>query len=143
MYSCTGYYLYMAEASKRINIRIPVQLYNRVEGKGYGLTEAIIKGLELLLVDGIAEGKDIKSDILTLQEDRIKDLQRQIEDLQGQAKGRDEQLKVKDAQIEKLNENMHELTETMHAQSVHIQTLLSQQKQIPEYTEKKPWWRFW
>jgi DNA repair exonuclease SbcCD ATPase subunit len=133
----------MAEASKRINIRIPVQLYNRVEGKGYGLTEAIIKGLELLLADVIAEGKDIKSDILVLQEDRIKDLQRQIEDLQGQAKGRDEQLKVKDAQIEKLNENMHELTETMHAQSVHIQTLLSQQKQIPEYTEKKPWWKFW
>ncbi len=133
----------MAETSKRINIRIPVQLYNRVEENGYGLTEAIIKGLEMLLADVIAEGKAIKSDTLTLQKDRIKDLQRQIEDLHEQTKGKDEQLKVKDTQIEKLNENMHELTETMHAQSVHIQTLLSQQKQIPEYTEKKPWWRFW
>jgi chromosome segregation ATPase len=97
----------------------------------------------MLLADVIAEGKAIKSDTFTLQEDRIKDLQRQIEDLHEQTKGKDEQLKVKDTQIEKLNENMHELTETMHAQSVHIQTLLSQQKQIPEYTEKKPWWRFW
>lgn len=133
----------MAETSKRINIRIPVQLYHKVGEKEYGLTEAIIKGLELLLADGIAEEKGIKPDVLKLQEERIKDLQRQIDDLQGQTKGRYEQLKVKDAQIEKLNENMHELTETMHAQSVHIQTLLSQQKQIPEYTEKKPWWRFW
>ena len=85
----------------------------------------------MLLANVIAEGKAIKSDTLTLQEDRIKDLQRQIEDLHEQTKGKDEQLKVKDTQIEKLNENMHELTETMHAQSVHIQTLLSQHKQIP------------
>jgi len=142
MYSCTGYCLYMAETSKRINIRIPIQLYNRVEEEEYGLTEAIIKGLELLLANGIAEEKDIKSDILKLQEERIKDLRRQIEDLQGQTQGRDEQLKVKDAQIEKLNENMHELTETMHAQSVHIQSLINQ-KAIEEPGAKKPWWRFW
>ena len=77
------------------------------------------------------------SDILTLQEDRIKDLKRQIEDLEGQTKGRNEQLKVKNAQIEKLNENIHELTETMRTQLIQIQTLLSQYKQIPEYAEKK------
>ena len=64
-------------------------------------------------------------------------MKKQIEDLEGQTKGRDEQLKVKNTQIEKLNENIHELTETMHAQLVHIQTLLSQHKQIPEYAEKK------
>ena len=64
-------------------------------------------------------------------------MKKQIEDLEGQTKGRDEQLKVKNAQIEKLNENIPELTETTHAQLVHIQTLLSQHKQITEYDEKK------
>ncbi len=64
-------------------------------------------------------------------------MKKQIEDLERQTKGRDEQLKVKKAQIEKLNENIHELTETMRAELVHIQTLLSQHKQIPEYAEKK------
>ena len=64
-------------------------------------------------------------------------MKKQIEDLDGQPKGRDEQLKVKNAQIDKLNENIHELTETMRAQLVHIQTLLGQHKQIPEYAEKK------
>ena len=64
-------------------------------------------------------------------------MKKQIEDLDGQPKGRDEQLKVKNAQIEKLNENIHELTETMRAQLAHIQILLSQHKQIPEYAEKK------
>ena len=64
-------------------------------------------------------------------------MKKQIEDLDGQTKGRDEQLKVKNAQIEKLNENIHELTETMRAQLAHIQILLSQHKQIPDYAEKK------
>ena len=84
------------------------------------------------------------SDILTLQEDRIKDLKRQIEDLEGQTKGRNEQLKVKNAQIEKLNENIHELTETMRTQLIQIQTLLGfNTNRYQNMPRKKPCWLFW
>jgi hypothetical protein len=39
----------MKENSKRINIAIPAELYNKVDESKYGLTEAIVKGLELLM----------------------------------------------------------------------------------------------
>ncbi len=39
----------MKENSKRINVAIPIDLYNQVIESKYGLTEAIIKGLELLM----------------------------------------------------------------------------------------------
>lgn len=38
----------MKENTKRINIAIPVELYNKVDESKYSLTEAVIKGLELL-----------------------------------------------------------------------------------------------
>jgi hypothetical protein len=36
------------ENSKRINVRIPIELYSRIV-QSYGITEAVVQGLERLL----------------------------------------------------------------------------------------------
>jgi hypothetical protein len=160
----------MRENQKRINVYIPIELYVRCTQSSHSLTEAIIKGLELVLTpqEAATSTKD-KSDLLELQDarirelqeqikvkenqihikgndelqqDRIDDLKIQIQALYGQMSIKDEQLHTKDEQIEKLNENMHK-------QAVHIQSLIQENsrlniKLLPEEIEKKkPWWRFW
>jgi|SRR5271157_2940254 len=160
----------MRENQKRINVYIPIDLYVRCTQSGHSLTEAIIKGLELVLTpQEVANNTEDKSDLLELQEARIKELQEQIkikenqinikdndelrqariddlkiqvQALYGQMSIKDEQLHTKDEQIEKLNENMHK-------QAVHIQSLIQENsrlntKLLPEETRKKnPWWKFW
>jgi DNA repair exonuclease SbcCD ATPase subunit len=160
----------MRENQKRVNVYIPTDLYVLCTQSGYSLTEAIIKGLELVLTpQEAANNTKDKSDLLELQEARIRELQEQInvkenqidgkennelqqariddlkiqiQALYGQMSIKDEQLHTKDEQIEKLNENMHK-------QAVHIQSLIQENsrlniKLLPDNTEKsKPWWRFW
>ncbi len=163
----------MRENKKRVNLYLPIDLYVRCTQSGQSLTEAIIKGLELVLAPQEAvNNTNDKSDILEIQEARINELQEQIkvkdnqidikdtaelqqariDDLKTQIQAlynqiniKDEQLHTKDEQIEKLNENMHK-------QAVHIQSLIQENsrlniKLLPESTEakelKKPWWRFW
>ena len=105
----------MTEEKKRVNVLVPLDLHKKVTDLGYGLTEGIIAGLELLITPSETP------EIIRIQDERIQDMQ--------------EQLKVKDAQIAKL-------TDTMQAQSVHLQTLINQ-KAIEAPGAKKPWWRFW
>jgi hypothetical protein len=107
----------MVEKKQRINVAIPVELYSKIT-ESYGLTEAVVKGLESVLTPQETENN---SNMLQLQEIRISELQ--------------EQIRVKDSQIEKL-------TETMQAQAIHIQTLLNQ-KSLEAPGAQKPWWRFW
>jgi hypothetical protein len=107
----------MVEKKHRINVAIPVELYSKIT-ESHGLTEAVIKGLESILIPPKTEND---FDMLKLQEIRINELQ--------------EQLRVKDSQIEKL-------TESLQAQAIHIQTILNQ-KAIEAPGAKKPWWRFW
>jgi hypothetical protein len=160
----------MRENQKRINVYIPLDLYVRCTQSGHSLTEAIIKGLELVLTPQKAvNNTEDKSDLLELQDAKIRELQEQIkvkenqinikdndelqqariddlkiqiQALYGQMSIKDEQLHTKDEQIEKLNENMHK-------QAVHIQSLIQENsrlniKLLPDNAEKsKPWWRFW
>ena len=98
----------------------------------------LIKGLELLLnPHEAANNTKNKSDILELQEARIKELQEQIkvkenqtniknneelqqariDDLKIQIQALYGQMSIKDEQIEKLNENIHQ-------QPMDIQTLI-------------------
>jgi DNA-binding Xre family transcriptional regulator len=108
----------MVEKKQRINVAIPVELYSKVT-EAYGLTEAVIQGLESVLTSPKTENN---SDMLKLQEIRISELQ--------------EQISVKDNQIEKL-------TDTLHAQAIHIQTLLNQKALEAPCDKKKPFWKFW
>lgn len=122
----------MTEPAKKVNIRVPAQLYYKVEQSEMTVTEAIVKGLELLF----KENEDINiNDIIELKNGQMVSLQERIYSLE-------KQLDIKDNQIDKLNGNVHELSDTMKAQAVHLQTVLSQ-KAIEEPGAKKPWWRFW
>src|SRR5208337_775982 len=143
----------MRENQKRINVYIPIDLYVRCTQSGHSLTEAIIKGLELVLTQQEeADNTKDKSDILELQEAKIRELQEQIkikenqidatdndklqqariDDLKIQIQALYGQMSIKDEQIEKLNENMHK-------QAVHIQSLIQENsrlntKLLPEET---------
>jgi len=125
----------MTENKKRINVAIPIELYSKVTESEFGLTEGIIKGLELLLDPKEENNNEISQDVLNLQESRINELKDQIQALYNQ-------LHTKDDQIKDQNENMHK-------QAVHIQSLIQENsrlniKLLPENTEtKKPWWKFW
>jgi uncharacterized coiled-coil protein SlyX len=122
----------MTEPAKKVNIRVPAQLYYKIEKSEMTITEAIVKGLELLF----KEDEDINiNDVIELKNGQMAGLQERIESLERQ-------LDIKDNQIDKLNGNIHELSDTMKAQAVHLQTVLSQ-KAIDEPGAKKPWWRFW
>ena len=121
----------MTENKKRINVAIPIELYSKVTESEFGLTEGIIKGLELLLDPKEENNNEISQDVLNLQESRINELKDQIQALYNQ-------LHTKDDQIKDQNENMHK-------QAVHIQSLIQENsrlntKLLPENTEnKKPW----
>jgi len=113
------------EKSKRINVRVPIELYSQVV-QSYGITEAVILGLHKLLEK--PEGTNISPEENKTNGNLTTSLTNRIESLE-------EQLKVKDIQIEKL-------TETLQAQAVQVQTMI-QQRAIEAPGAKKPWWQFW
>ena len=60
---------------KRININIPMNLYQQITQSKYTLTEAITEGLMLLLSGSSKNNEyEINHDVLNLQESRISDL---------------------------------------------------------------------
>src|SRR5271169_711901 len=99
----------MTEPAKKVNIRVPSQLYYKIEKSEMTVTEAIVKGLELLF----KEDENIISDIMELKNGQMAGLQERIDSLE-------KQLDIKDNQIDKLNGNIHELSDTMKAQAVHL-----------------------
>ena len=122
----------MTEPAKKVNIRVPAQLYYKIEQSEMTVTEAIVKGLEQLF----KEDEDLNiNDIIELKNGQLTGLQERIDSLERQ-------LEIKDNQIDKLNGNIHELSDTMKAQAVHLQTVLSQ-KAVEAPGTKRPWWRFW
>lgn len=102
----------MPEKKHRVNVTIPIDLYSKIPASGYGLTEAIIKGLRLVLApQEPSNTTERKSEVFALQDSMIADLR--------------EQIKIKDNQLEKL-------TELMYAQAINLQTLLAP-KQIESH----------
>jgi len=130
----------MTDEKKRVNAYIPIELYTRVTQEcEYNITEAITKGLELLLDKTEPNTKESLNssnpELLTSLKDRIGSLEEQL-------KTKDKQLENKDIQIEKLNSNTQQLNENIKLQALNIQNLLTQ-KQLEASGSKKPWWQFW
>jgi hypothetical protein len=124
----------MTEPGKRVNVRIPAQLYSEIEKSEMTVTEAIVQGLETIFKKDESISLD---DILKLKDEALMSSQARITSLEDQLKVKDEQLSTRDKQIEKINE-------TMNAQSVHIQTLINQKAiEAPAAEKKKPFWKFW
>ena len=113
---CTADRLYMpdelAEKSKRINVRIPIELYSQVV-QSYGITEAVVQGLERLINGADPQIQENSNDELVISlKDRIESLENQlkvkdsqlesIDSLMGdRIRNLEEQLRAKDSQLEK------------------------------------------
>lgn len=115
----------MTEKRHRVNAYIDDELYTKLTTSGLGITEAITRGLELVLEpirepeikpDPNIQDKEnlLNPEVVRLYEERISSLEKQLE--------------IKDNQLEK--------------QAIHIQTMLSQ-KAIEAPGAKKSWWKFW
>lgn len=117
----------MAEIKKRLNVSIPVELYSKVTASGYGLTVAIIKGLELFLAPKDSDTKqESNSDILQLQEFRIRELQAYNETLKKEL----EDFKTQDTDTkQENNSDILQLQETRISElQEHIKVKDSQQE---------------
>ena len=144
----------MNEEKRRVNAYITNELYTRVIQSGYGITDAIIQGLECLM----SHQGEIKSEgnenILELQEALITELQDRIKDMQEVMDPQElGQLRIKYEELEKHNKTLKKELENasqreQDLKSMHnnymmqMQTLINQ-KAIVAPGAKKPWWRFW
>jgi alanyl-tRNA synthetase len=152
----------MTEKKQRINVSIPVELYSKISDSEYGLTEAIIKGLELILSPEIKTKPElleqqelkikelqekieklklleIKPEILELQETRIKELQNQIK-----ANDNNQQARLEEMQDhnETLKKELEDLKQIHTNYMLQMQTVINQ-RAIEAPGAKKPWWQFW
>ena len=111
----------MLEDKKRVTVAIPVQLHTKLVDTGYGVTEGIVKGLELLL-----EPKENNPN--PSNEVRISDLLERITDLQ--------------AHNETLVNELEDIKSMHNNYMLQMQTVITQ-RAIEAPGTKKPWWRFW
>jgi small-conductance mechanosensitive channel len=141
----------MTEEKKRINAYLDVDLYAKLVNSGYGITEAVTKGLELLLEPPRTEIttepiETIRPDAIEAKESIIKGLEARTNSLEEQLRVKDSQMndrvKSLEGQLQTKDNQIEKLTENMQAQSVHIQTLINQ-KAIEAPGAKKPFWKFW
>ena len=110
----------MIEDKKRVTVAIPMQLHTKLVDTGYGVTEGIVKGLELLL-----EPRDSTN---PSNEVRISDLLERINDLQ--------------AHNETLVKELEDIKSMHNNYMMQMQTVITQ-RAIEAPGAKKPWWRFW
>jgi chromosome segregation ATPase len=161
----------MAENKKRLNIAIPMELYIKVTEKS-GITEAIIKGLELVLEPqklehDISQTNGSSTDFL---KSRIKDLQEQLTDKDRQHEARtndlQEHIKVNDVHQQKRIDDLKNQIQNLQDQlKIKDEQLRSKDNQIEKVNEivkgqvanifnltnikllpsesKKRWWEIW
>ena len=143
----------MTEEKRRVNAYITNELYIRVTQSGYSITDAIIQGLECLLSHQ-EEVKTESSNILELQEARIRELQDSIKELQeatdppelGQLRTKSEELEKHNETLKKELENANQREQDLKSMHnnymLQVQTLINQ-KAIETPGIKKPWYKFW
>ena len=97
----------MNEEKRRVNAYITNELYTRVIQSGYGITDAIIQGLECLMSHQGESKMDGNEDILELQEALIRELQDRIKEMQVAMDPIElGQLRIKSEESEKHNETL-------------------------------------
>lgn len=138
---------YVTEEKKRVTVAIPLQLHNELIDRGFGVTEGIIKGLELLLEPRKETDQTTQDNTASsFNQELLSSLQARITGLEEQIKVKDSQLESKDAQMDSrvssLEEQLRVKDSQLEKQAFHIQTMLTQ-KAIEAPGAKKPWWRFW
>jgi hypothetical protein len=119
---------YVTDDKKRVTVAIPIQLHTKLIDAGIGVTEGIIKGLELLL-----EPK--ANDASSSDEMRVNDLLDRISDLHVH-----NETLIKE--LEKAAQDKENLQNIYNNYFLQVQTLINQ-KAIEAPGAKKPWYKFW
>jgi uncharacterized protein YwgA len=102
---------------KRINVYIPMGMYVKVTQSEYNLTDAIVKGLDLVLSDKPINNESIN---IQLYENRIKDLQ---------------------VHNDTLKKELETIQNMYNNYMLQVQTIINQ-RAIEEPKQKK-WFEFW
>lgn len=121
----------MAGDKKRINAYIPITLHERVERAGYGITEAITEGLELLLHNN---EQNVSIDML----------QAEIAELKEQLRSAPNPGYLAELQEHNstLKQDLQDLKAMHNIYMLQVQSLINQ-RAIEAPNPKKQWWKFW
>ena len=117
----------MVDTKRKINAWIPLELYDNVVNAGYPkFTEAIIRGLELLLQDTERIHEDTSGyELLKADNSR---LQAVCDELQ--------------AHNDTLKQDLQDLKAMHNNYMLQMQSLINQ-RAIEAPNPKKSWWKFW
>jgi FtsZ-binding cell division protein ZapB len=121
----------MAVDKKRINAYIPITLCEQVEKAGYGITEAITEGLELLLHNN---EQNVSIDMLQAE---ITELKEQLRTAPNP-----EYLTELHAHNDTLKQDLQDLKAMHNNYMLQVQTLINQ-KAIEAPNPKRQWWKLW
>lgn len=122
---------FVAEDKRKINAWVPTELYDRVLSAGYStVTEAVIKGLEMVLQDTSRTSQDTlghEQVITTLKADNSR--------LRATCDGMQEH-------IDTLQRDLQDLKDIHNNYMLQMQTLINQ-RAIEAPGAKRPWWKLW
>lgn len=121
----------MAVDKKRINAYIPITLCEKVESSGYGITEAITEGLELLLHN---DEQNVSIDMLQAELAELK------EQLRNAPKP--EYLTELHAHNDTLKQDLQDLKAMHNNYMLQMQSLINQ-RAIEAPGAKRQWWKIW
>ncbi|HEX7628660.1 MAG TPA: hypothetical protein VF354_07060 [Candidatus Methanoperedens sp.] len=116
---------------KQLNVRIPLELQEKIEKSGRPKVDIVIDALELYF--DIKEKKDAKK-----EEDESQPGQSSVSNLESVES--DEMKRIKQ-EVDFLRAKIDDLLKLLHQEQVlHIQT---QRMLSPPQPEKKKWWEIW
>ena len=121
----------MVADKKRINAYIPITLCEQVERAGYGITEAITEGLELLLHNN---EQNMSIDMLQAE---IAELKEQLRNAPNP-----EYLAELQEHNSTLKQDLQDLKTMYNNYMLQVQTLINQ-RAIEAPGAKRPWWKVW
>jgi predicted RNase H-like nuclease (RuvC/YqgF family) len=132
-------------SGKKISAWIPQEMYDTLVSVGYDSpTEAIMKGLELLLkessgvqigADGVQEGTQSDKRELLGDSADIRELRARVEELQ------DHKATLR-KELDQATQDKETLQKMYNNYFLQVQTLINQ-KAIEAPGNKKPWYKFW
>jgi DNA repair exonuclease SbcCD ATPase subunit len=113
---------------KKVSVWVPLELLSKLEDRGYtSQTEAVLKGLERLIVEDNSKTlEDIKED-KDKTDGRYQALQDHIETLKNT--------------IIRLEDDKRRLEDMYNTHVLQVQTLIN--SRLIESDTKKRWWKFW
>jgi len=118
---------------KQLNVRIPLELQEKIEKSGMSKVDIVIEALELYFDS--QKPKDASKEEILAESPASTGSVSEIEPVES------EEMKRIKQEVDFLRAKIDDLIKLLHQEQVlHIQT---QRMLSPPQTEKKKWWEFW